>query len=135
MKWAIVSVLAIVGCHKGTGVGGGSGPSCKQIVDHMVDVATKEHDDRTVREISGHDAIKACEGLEMTVDERTCIVKAQSMNAIETCAHHTHKLEEQRRAAEAKAEDVRDQEQLEMEKAKAEYERRLDGGSSADAHQ
>lgn len=91
----IVVMIALAGCGKKD-----AGPSCEQVVDHMLEV--------TKTQLMGHEntnlvsqkkaMVTQCEQREMSTDVRTCLMGAQTITEIAKCrGGKTDVMERQRR--------------------------------------
>jgi hypothetical protein len=78
----VVVLVILVGCSKKA-----SGPSCEQVVEHMLEV--------TKQQLMGHDGanftqqkkamVKQCEDRNMSAEVRTCLLAAQTISDIANC--------------------------------------------------
>ena len=81
MRWIVV-MIALAGCGKKD-----PGPSCDQVVDHMLEV--------TKTQLMGHEntnlmsqkkaMVAQCEQRDMSRDVRTCLMGAQTITEIAKC--------------------------------------------------
>ncbi len=125
MRWLVC--LLLVGCSKPHDA------SCKDVVRHIQDVANAEHDDRTARALAGTDPVKRCEDAMLTATERTCMVRAKTMAAIEVCGQDSDALKRDRAKAAAQRVDAERAEQEALAKFQHDRDAKLDAGAPADA--
>ncbi len=93
MRWIVV-MIALAGCGKKD-----PGPSCDQVVDHMLEV--------TKAQLMGHEntnmmsqkkaMVAQCEQRDMSSDVRTCLMAAQTITEIAKCRGSKTDINERQR--------------------------------------
>ena len=93
MRWIAIAMV-FAGCGKSTD----PGPSCAQVVDHMLEV--------TKQTLVGHDnmvlgprdaMIAQCDKRQMPADKRACLMAAKTTAEIGACRANSDPAENQRR--------------------------------------